>query len=227
MMKYDPELSMQFKFTPTEDSAYRLCCVWHELRIKIFPDYMHSRTPKLTSLKKSLIFKTMLKLIKERQFKTIEEYVAFIKAQLLIFKKVQKDGAIILIEPVILTGEPADRRWFIWKKLVQRANAITKMTYTLKDADLEFDIGVSADEIKKICEDDLSFENFVNKQSRIRTAIILRKIKPIYVHLSEWVKKLPDDLKKDFLKRADANAFSGYDLVKAKKFYDILCAFEL
>jgi hypothetical protein len=47
------------------------------------------------------------------------------------------------------------------------------------------------------------------------------------VHLSEWVKKLPDDLKNDFLKRADANAFSGYDLVKAKKFYDILCAFEI
>ncbi len=227
MMKYDPEISMQFKFTPTEDSAYRLCCVWHELKTRIFPDYMHSRTPKLTSLKKSIIFKTMLKLIKEREFKTIEEYVAFIKAQLLIFKKVQKDGAIVLIEPVILTGEPAARRWFIWKKLVQRANAITKMTYTLKDADLEFDIGVSADEIKKICEDDLSFENFVNKQSKIRTAIILRKIKPIYVHLSEWVKKLPDDLKNDFLKRADANAFSGYDLVKAKKFYDILCAFEI
>ena len=226
-MKYDPEITLKYKFNQNEDSAFHLCCIWSEISKKLFPDYMHSKFPKLTSLKRSIIFKTMLKLMKERNFKSIEEYTRFIKAQLLIFKKIQKQGHPVLIEPTILVGEPSERRWFYWKKLVQQTNAITKMTYTLKDADLEFDLTVSAAEVKKICEDNLSFDNYLEKQSKIRTSIILRRLKPVYVHLSEWIAKFPDDLKNDFLKRADAKAFEGYDLNRAKELYKIIFSFEL
>jgi len=101
---------------------------------------MHSKIPQLKNLRKSVLFRTILKLIKERQFKTIEEYEYFIKAQLTLFKKIQQQGLPVLVEPVILTGEPAERRWFYWKKLVAEANKLTKQTYSMQDSDMEYDL---------------------------------------------------------------------------------------
>jgi hypothetical protein len=225
-MNYDPELSMKFNFEGPEDTAYRICCVWIKHSRTLFPTYMHSKIPQLKNLRKSVLFRTILKLIKERQFKTIEEYEYFIKAQLTLFKKIQQQGLPVLVEPVILTGEPAERRWFYWKKLVAEANKLTKQTYSMQDSDMEYDLIVSLKEIQNICGANLTFETFNSKSSKVRTAAILKKIKPIYFYLSEWVKKLPEEIKKDLYERTDAVSFDKFNVDNAKKIYQDLFAFE-
>jgi hypothetical protein len=218
-MEYNPEISLSFKYTSEEDSAYRLCCEWIKLSRKIFPDYRHGRLPQIKSLKKSTMFKVMMKLIREKKLKDLEEYQRYIKAQLLILKKYSMSGAV-LVEPTILAGEAADKRWFFWQKLIAQANKITRQQYSMLDSDMEYDLNVSSVEISKILEEQFNLERFLENYSKIKTAVILRRIKPIYIHLSEWVKKLPDDLRNDLYKRTDAESFAKYDLSKAKIIYE-------
>ncbi|MEY4572916.1 MAG: hypothetical protein RLZ10_2177 [Bacteroidota bacterium] len=218
-MEYNTEISMKFKFTTEEDSAYRLCCEWVQLSRKIFPDYRHGRIPQVKSLKKSTMFKVMMKLVREKKFKILEDYQRYIKAQLLILKKYSISGAPVLVEPTILVGEAAERRWFFWHKLVAQANKLTRQQYSMLDSDMEYDLNVSSVEVSKILDDDINFERFSENYYKIKTAVILRKIKPIYIYLSEWVKKLPDDLRKDLYKRTDAESFEKYDLSKAMIIY--------
>jgi hypothetical protein len=226
-MKYDPEMSMLHGFSGKDDTAYRVCCLWVELSRKIFPDYMHSKTPQIKTLKKSVLFRTMLKLIKERDFETIGEYELFIKAQLMIFKRINKKDTPVLIEPVILTGDPAERRWFYWNKLVANANKLTKQVYSMQDADMEYDLLESLKEIKKICGDELTFEKYAENSSKIKTSAILRKIKPIYIYLSEWIKKLPEELKNDITQRTDSKSFDKFNVDYAKEIYNNLFDFEI
>jgi hypothetical protein len=218
-MEYNPEISLSFKYTSEEDSAYRLCCEWIKLSRKIFPDYRHGRLPQIKSLKKSTMFKVMMKLIREKKLKDLEEYQRYIKAQLLILKKYSMSGAV-LVEPTILAGEAADKRWFFWQKLIAQANKLTRQQYSMLDSDMEYDLNVSSVEISKILEEQFNLERFLENYSKIKTAVILRRIKPIYIHLSEWVKKLPDDLRNDLYKRTDAESFAKYDLSKAKIIYE-------
>jgi len=227
-MKYDPELAIKFGFTGDDEKIYRICCAWVLLSRSIFPDYRHSRVPNLQNLKKSILYRIIRKCMLERNFERIEEYVYFIRAQLMIFKNYQvQTGQPILIEPIILTGEPSERRWFFWKKLVAQANAITKQVYTIQDSDMEFDLQLSLNEIIKICDGNLSFDNFKKATDKIKTAIILRKIKPIYVYLSNWIGQLPDKVVKDFQVRSGCASFEKCDTVFAKKVYCELFKFEI
>jgi hypothetical protein len=219
-MEYNPEISLSFKYTPEEDSAYRLCCEWVKFSRKIFPDYRHGRIPQLKSLKKSTMFKVMMKLIRENKFKILEDYQRYIKAQLLILKKYSMSGVPVLVEPTILAGEAAEKRWFFWHKLVAQANKLTRQQYSMLDSDMEYDLSVSSLEVNKILCEEIIFEKFLDNYSKIKTAVILRKIKPLYIHLSEWVKRMPDDLRNDLYKRTDAGSFEKYDLTKAKTIYE-------
>ena len=225
-MQYEPELAMKFGFSGDQDSAYRLCCVWINLFTKIFPDYVYGRIPQVKSLRKSTMWKVMMKLIREKNYKSIQEYEHYIKAQLSIMKKYSMSGPV-LVEPTILVGEAADRRWFFWKKLVAKANKLTRQQYSMLESDMEFDLTVSLTEIEKILEENINFENFQNCFGKIKTSIILRKIKPIYVHISNWIKKLPDDLRNDLYKRCDAHSFEKYNLGRAEEVYGQLFPFEV
>jgi len=44
--------------------------------------------------------------------------------------------------------------------------------------------------------------------------------------LSEWVKKLPEEIKKDLYERTDAVSFDKFNVDNAKKIYQDLFAFE-
>lgn len=219
-MEYNAEISMSLKYTTEEDSAYRLCCEWVKISRKIFPDYRHGRIPQLKSLKKSTMFKVMMKLVREKKFKILEDYQRYIKAQLLIMKKYSASGAPVLVEPNILVGEAAERRWFFWHKLVAEVNKLTRQKYTMLESDMEYDLNISSIELNKILDDEVIFEKFQDNYSKIKTSVILRKIKPLYIHLSEWVKRLPDDLRNDLYKRTDADSFEKYDLSRAKIIYE-------
>ena len=226
-MQYNPELALKYGYHGDDEKIYRICCVWVMLSRKIFPDYRHSRIPQIAKLKNSILFKTIRKLLNERQFERLEEYVYFIRAQLMVLKNyVVNTGNPVLVEPVILTGEPSERRWFYWKKLVAQANNITRQTYTLQDSDMEFDLCASMAELKIICNDKLTYESFCENQNKIKTGVILRKIKPIYIYLSKWVKNLPIDIRKDLFKRSGAEMYDKCDTSHAEKFYNDNFKFE-
>ena len=97
----------------------------------------------------------------------------------------------------------------------------------MQDSDMEYDLIVSLKEVQTICGANLTFETFNSKSSKVRTAAILKKIKPIYFYLSEWVKKLPDDIKNDLYERTDAISFDKFNVDNAKKIYKELFSFEI
>jgi hypothetical protein len=226
-MQYNPELAIKYNLTGEDEKAYRLICVWVHLSRKIFPDYMHTKIPSISNLKKSILFRIVRKMMNERKYTDLEQYVYFIRAQLMVLKNYTlNSGNPVLIDPVILTGEGSERRWFFWKKLVAQANSLTRQVYTLQDSDMEFDLNVSLTEIKKICGDQITFDNFNANTLSIKTAIILRKIKPIYVYLSKWIKKLPKEMRKEFFIRSGAKSYEKCDTEFAEKIYNQIFDFE-
>lgn len=105
-----------YDMNQAEADAYKICCIYHELARRTFPNYRHypktNKDPRKTTL-----FKYCYKLIKDTKGKLkSSEWVFYVKAQMDVMKSLGRDGDIPLIQPACLVGEKAWRRWMLWKK---------------------------------------------------------------------------------------------------------------
>ena len=114
----DLEPILKYEMTPEQARAYKLSLLWIELVRREFPnDWARNKLRKSGDPRKSQLFRHCLKLVQEtKNLIKPEEYKLYITAQLKIFKRLQSEGVHALVEPNILTGERAWKRWLFWKR---------------------------------------------------------------------------------------------------------------
>jgi hypothetical protein len=220
-MEYSPQMAFEMKFNDDETQAYQLCSYYLKTRNAIFPNYRHSKTVKdIRNLKRSIIFKHIMKFIKENRHRfDIFQSMLFIRAQLEIIKKIQNDGHKALVEVNMLHGEQADKRWELWKKWVRERNNVSKIEYAFVESNLIADFTRTKNTLENLLKDDNNISNYVANASNILKYVILKKIAPVYVLLSEWVKKLPEQIKCDIYDLCKIENIEDFNLENAKKLY--------
>lgn len=226
-MKYDPILAMELKFSEEETLAYQLVCAWQELTSKIIPNYNHTKIGKKGDLRKLLIFKHMLKYVREKKndFKGFQ-YIVFMRAQIEICYKLQQEGKKILIDPSLLHGDRADARWHVWKKLVKQKRVESKAIYAYSETSLESEFNKTHKTIKDMLEGNITIENYVNHASDILKFVLLKRISPLYVLCSKWLEKLPSAIKNDIRDLSNLDNLKDFDTSNIIKTYSKYFEYE-
>lgn len=111
------EIILKYKMNPNEIKAMNLALIWEKYCNEEFPNERHVKLRKNSDPRKSNLFKYCYKAI--RELKSIiddKDLHLYVKAQLQILKLVSDGKIHSLIEPQILVGEKAWKRWKIWKR---------------------------------------------------------------------------------------------------------------
>lgn len=219
-MKYDPNLPFQLGFSVEETSAYQLLCHWMELTASILPDYVHSRIPRKGDIRNSILFKHMLKFYREKnlEFKGFQ-YILFMRAQLEIARKLQKEGKRILVDASLLHGEKAYARWSVWKRLIKENRQTQKATYAFVEQNVITEMELTKKTIGDLLENNFIFEKYLQEASNLLRFVILKKISPLYVVCSKWIEKLPDPIKNDITDLANIENLKDFDLKDIQNIY--------
>ena len=131
---FDLEAILQYGMNDLEAKAYKIALVWEEVTKKEFPNYQHARLRKKGDPRKSLLFKYCYKLVRETQgILQDAEYRLYILAQLHVLKNVSATDIHARIDPGILCGDKAWKRWKMWKRL-----------YDQKKKEQELDVSVAS-----------------------------------------------------------------------------------
>ena len=77
-----------------------------------------------------------------------------------------------------------------------------------------------------MCNNDINLDNYLKESPVLLKLTILKKISPIYIYLSKWVKKLPEQIQTDLFDISNSNSFKDYDMTKAQEFYEKYFAYE-
>lgn len=220
---------MEFGFNKEETLAYALVCSWIDLRTKIFPDYRHqSLGSKKGDIRKTYLFKNIMKFVREKKdkFKGLQ-YVLYMRAQLEVLKKIQNDGNPIVVEANCLHGEQSYRRWMLWKKMVAVKNNTSNINYKVVESNIEHEMDKTFKVLEKILGEAKTFENFVSKRDELLKNVILKRISPLYICVSKWIKTLDKDLREDLEDLANIKKYDGYDLSKTLSIYSKIFVWEL
>jgi hypothetical protein len=229
-MKYEPEIVGMLNFDKDETLAYQLLCLWVRKREQLIPDYRHDRIPKnIKNIRKWMIFRDMLKFVKDNreEFKLPSNYLEFMIAQLEIAKANILSGKKMLIKSSLLHGEGAKRRFWVYKQGVLKAKKITKVEYAVVQQSLIYDFEKTKEEIEKICSGIITLENYINAADKIYRSSALKKICDIYLYLSPWFQKLPDNFKNDLIKSLGLNKFDDFDMSASRKLFEKYFGYEL
>lgn len=178
-----------------ESVAYKLCIIWIEKSKKFFPDYDHTKLRR-DNPRKSLMFKICYKFVRETQgILEEEDYPLYVRAQLDILKNISLGSdEHPLIEPNVLVGEKAWKRWKLWKK---------KYDSVVEQKGCNIKVTVSSQKVVESLEktQEFIFKNLgVNPTiEKYREAIInknlfrwinMGKISPYYLALSPYIEQL-------------------------------------
>lgn len=228
-MQYDPQIAVEGNFTPEETLAYQLTCHWVELRHKIFPDYRHQRiSGRKGDVRTTYLFKNILKFVRDKR-KTFKgfQFVLYMRAQLEILKKIQNDGHQVVVEANCLHGEQAEKRWCLWKKKVAVENATTKIEYAVVPSNIEIELDKTKKTILSILQNDITKEKYINSSLDILKFVILRKISPLYILVSNWFGLLDDTIRQDIKDLANVKKYEDYNINPIRECYAKLFTFEI
>jgi hypothetical protein len=228
-MDYNPQLAHEMKFSHEENLAYQLCSYYLKCRSKYFPNYRHGKTIRdVAKLKKSVMFKHMIKFIKDNQ-KRFDEFqmILFIRSQFEIMRKIQDDGNQPLIEVNMLHGEQANKRWELWKKWVKEKTNVSQINYVFVESNLVYEFEKTRKTIVGMLEDNLNLDNYISKGSSILKFVLLKKISPIYIMCSAWVQKLPKQILNDLNDLCNLENLQDFSLDSAKTLYRKYFDFEI
>lgn len=219
-MKYDPMFALELKLSEEETLAYQLVCAWDEMISKILPNYNHMRIGKKGDIRKLLIFKHMLKYVREKssEFKGFQ-YVVFMRAQIEICAKLQQEGKKILVDPSLLHGKRADARWHVWKKLIKQKRVESKAVYSYAESSLESEFQKTYKTMKDLLGQDISLENYLLHSSEILKYVLLKRISPLYVYCSKWIQNLPNPIRSDILDLSNLDVLKDFDTSNIKNIY--------
>lgn len=182
-----------------EAKAFKIVLMWQDLCKKEFPNERHVKISKDKDPRKSTLFKYCYKLAKETKglLSNDKEYYIYILAQLQMLKLMKEGNIHALIEPQILVGEKAWKRWKIWKR---------KYDKKLKEFKTSKELGLITDpELIKI--ELIKTQKFMKSKnySEITKEQINRwfkngTISAYYVCLSDFAQKFVEDFDFDLYK---------------------------
>ncbi len=193
-MEMTLEPIIEYKMTPLEGKAYKVCLQWIVLSRKQFPEYRHTPWKKGGDPRKSLLFKYAYKLVRETQgLIPDDEYRLYIKAQLDILQAIHIGHTHPSIEPMCLAGDKAWVRWKMWKR---KYDNITKRQ-TMEDVNL--DVITLPTIVKELTQTKVYLAGMCGGQPTsewvrcghvdMERWIGLGKVSPFYALMSPWVKK--------------------------------------
>jgi hypothetical protein len=195
----DLELILKYNMTELEAKAFKICLMWLDLCKKEFPNERHINISKNKDPRKTTLFKYCYKLVRETKglLSNDKEYYIYIVAQLQMLKLMKEGNIHALIEPQILVGDKAWKRWKLWKRRFDKK---------LNEIKTAVDVGLITSprqikiELKKTLEflkkKDISsikkedFERWVSNST----------ISPYYVALSKFAQKFIDNFDFDLYK---------------------------
>ena len=227
-MQYNPQIAAEGNFTPEETLAYQLTCHWVELRHKIFPNYRHQKmSGREGDIRKTYLFKNILKFVRDKN-KTFKgfQFVLYMRAQLEILKKIQNDGHQVVVEANCLHGEQSEKRWMLWKKKVAVENATTKIEYHVVESNIEMELDKTKKTILSILGSDVTKEKYINSSLDILKFVILKKISPLYILVSKWIKIIKPELLQDIKDLSNTKKYDDYNLEKVQTVYNKMFDFE-
>jgi hypothetical protein len=148
MLSLEPILT--YKMTPDEAQAYKLCVIWSDLCLEILPEYGHFNIPRKGDPRKSHLFRYCWKLLREtKNLIKDTDYQDYIRAQLEVMKNIKIKDASPRIDPMILVGEKAWKRWMLWKR---RFDRLGKSHSLGRGEDIQAPIYVVVQGLEKSCE---------------------------------------------------------------------------
>lgn len=195
----DLELILKYKMNDMEAKAYKLCLLYEELCLKEFPNERHIKLSKKTDPRKTTIFKYCYKLLRETKGLFNEkDYYLYILAQFQVLKLVKEGDIHALIEPQILVGDKAWKRWKIWKKIYEKKmnslNTAEELGIVTSESKIKIQLNNTHKFLKK--NNCLTLEEIKNRSSDIDRWISNGQISPYYVILSPLFSKIKMDLDK-------------------------------
>lgn len=224
MTKFSLEPILTYEMDETQAKAYKLALIWMTLAEQEFPNNSIMRLRRKGDPRKSTLFKYCYKLIQETKG-LIEDadYKLYILAQLHIFKAFKVDGAYI--DPHILVGRKAWRRWLVWQNRFNK-----KMTHSHATIN-EFDFATNAVQITS--ELDKTKQFFIKKFGNMPTEeqitrgleskilidwIALDKVSPYYALLSPYFKRALSEAAVDF--PLDLEVYRKYVSLEIEKYFE-------
>lgn len=201
-------ITVKYKMTCEEKTAYKILLYWNETLRKLFPDQNHGHISK-GDPRKSHAFKYCYKLMRETKGKLHEDdYKLYVYSQLDILRRITiNNSEKPLIGINCLTGEKAWKRWLFWKSKYDRLKKQQKHMEKQKNAPKS----IALEKVTHGLNTTFSFlsnnigkdYNYYEFEERItngdfRRWILLQKISPYYLLLSNFYEKCKNkiDLKK-------------------------------
>lgn len=186
------ELILKYKMTDLEAKSFKICLMWQDLCKQEFPNERHSKININKDPRKTTLFKYAYKLIKETKglLSSDKEYYIYILAQLQMLK-LMRDGKIhALIEPQILVGEKAWKRWKIWKrkfdKKINEIKTSTDLGLVTSKRQIKIELKRTLEFLKGKDYKSISKEDF-------ERWVTTKVISPYYVILSPFANKMIKD----------------------------------
>jgi hypothetical protein len=196
---YSLEPIMEYGLDPVQAKAYKAMLLWLVYSREVFPDYKfgHNQVPK-GDPRKSHVWRCCYKMVRELDGRLKDDEIGlYVRAQLMILRVIEDEqGGHPLIDPHVLVSQQSWPRWCVWKKRYDQK----QMAKTAEKAGVEpppdrtllAELDRTKQFIEHVFQKSPTFEDvklaYANR-SLIRW-IKLKKMSPLYVVLSPWVRKL-------------------------------------
>jgi len=186
--------------TPEQGRAFKLALIWQELVRREFPnEWARNKLRKTGDPRKSVLFRHCLKLVQETKgLIKPEEYKLYILAQLRNMKKLKVGDIHALVEPTILTGPAAWKRWKIWKydydkRMRQNIPAASEMNLSMSPALIKQNIENTNKFLDKEGVYTKGLFQLMLDNGKLKEWFKMDKISPYYLILSSMIKDVIGD----------------------------------
>lgn len=185
---------LKWKMEKKEALAFKVALLWQEIASKEFPDDKFVKLRRTGDPRKSTLFKYCYKLVTSTQGILLPtEYRFYVLAQIQLMGRMQSGDFHALLEPQILVGPKAWKRWRWWKerydKNMKRMNKSSeeitpqienvKLSITKTYEFLFSQVGVlTSEKVRKLIE-----------TKKLQEWLATDKISPYFVILSPWVQE--------------------------------------
>jgi len=195
-------LPFDYEMTEEETLAYQLAIFWSKKVKQFFPEIriQGNQLSKKGDPRKCSLFRYLIKMIREtRGLIEPEKYNYYIIAQLFIFKKNSDKNSTCYVNPSILTGKNAWKRWKLFEKYLDKLKnrQLVVVNNNQNDNELlfckqiEFDLNFSKKFLSKfneIIDYQFLIKNYQN--GNIKKWLQFGLIRPYFVALSPTLSKL-------------------------------------
>ena len=188
-----------------ESREFKLCLLWLELCKKEFPNDRPARLRRYGDPRKSLLFRHCYKLIQETKgLIKPEEYKLYILAQLRNMGKLEVDGIHADLQPSILTGPAAWKRWKIWKyKYDKRMRQTIPDVQTIDMVTSPMIVIQQLENTKKFLTNEVGILNqktikMLVKMGKFKEWLQIEKVSPYYIILSPFVAASVENINTEF-----------------------------